>query len=813
MRYLGILLFILTTSFGLAQSELEGLVLDPDGVPCIGAIVRIQNEAAVVNSQGSFSISNLQEGQFELSVDYGIYDWQETIVLEKGKNFRNIEMQRSLKYEAIVVKGTRVSENMPFAHENVDKEELEEQSYGQDVPFILRWTPSMVVTSDAGTGIGYTGMRIRGSDPTRINVTVNGIPMNDAESQGVFWVNTPDLMASASDVQIQRGVGTSTNGAGAFGASVHINLDQFSEEPQASVALGAGSFGTLRTNLQFQSGLLSDHWYVEGRISRIQSDGYVDRASADLESNYLNLRYLFKNGAIRAYYFGGHERTYQAWNGLPVQYIDDPDLRTFNTAGTEKSGSPYEDEVDDYGQDHFQLHWDQQWGAYHHTFSLHYTRGAGFFEQYKANQSMLDYGLNPIALGGESIDETDLIRRRWLDNDFYGFVYAANLSLQRFGQLQFGGAMHRYDGRHFGEVIWAEFAGEGAEKDLLYYDNDAIKDDFNAYLKWNLPIFNRGLLYTDLQIRNITYSFRGVTDLGQFLPQSDQLTFFNPKVGFNYDWSDDQHSYLSVAVGHREPNRDDYTESPEGQRPNAEQLIDLEAGHEWNWGSGGLRANAYYMHYNDQLVLTGLINDVGASVRTNVDRSYRAGIELVLGQRLTKSLEWNANATFSRDRILNHSAFIDNWDTGGQEEVFFDQTPIAFSPSFVGMTGLKYNLPLSRKHALELEWLHKYVGRQFLDNTGSQGRSLDPYYFSDFHIRWQSKLKGVGDLQFQLVVNNLWDHLFTTNGWTYRYRTESFDPTESDPYSVSAKEEGQYHMIGLYPQAGRNFMFNIQLKF
>lgn len=816
MRFFICLLMLLLSQFSYSQIQLSGKVLDTEKEPCIGAIVEIQNKSAVANAAGQFEISGLKKGESILKITYGVYKWEERLDLQKDREI-TIEMKRSVVYDAIIVEGTRVDESMPFTHVEVKEDEIEDQSYGQDVPFILKWKPSMVVTSDAGTGIGYTGMRIRGSDPTRINVTINGIPLNDAESQAVFWVNTPDLLASASDVQIQRGVGTSTNGAGAFGASVHLNLNKFSQQPYGRVEAGLGSFNTYRFNTQLSTGLLNDHWYFEGRLSRISSDGYIDRGSAELRSEYLSGRYLYKNGSVRAYYFGGNEVTYQAWNGVPVQYVDNDSLRTFNSAGTERPGEPYEDEVDNYGQDHYQLHWDHDWGNINTTLSFHYTKGAGFFEQYMADASFSSYNLDPINIGGEIIDQTDLIQRRWLDNDFYGSVFSAEWRPGAGRSIQFGGAYHRYKGRHFGEVIWAQFLGDDILEDHIYYDNDAVKTDANVYVKWTEEVWRNLNFFVDLQVRNILYEFRGVTNEGQFLPQDDRLTFFNPKAGFTKRWQNGDQSYLSFALGQREPNRDDYTENPPSQRPSPEKLYNLEAGHSLGWQSGGLELTAYYMYYEDQLILTGEINNVGEYSRTNVPSSYRLGLEVAFQQQLNTGLDLYGNLTLSRNRINEFSSFVDNWDTGEQIEEKYSNTPIAFSPNVIAAAGLKYDVytyqTANGKGDIGIEWQHKYVGQQFLDNTGSDIRSLDAYYYSDIHLRWDSPIGSLNNLGVQLVVRNIWNNLYETNGWTYRYRTESFNPVESDPYSIAGARPDFYNQIGLYPQAGINFLLTVGLEF
>ena len=612
-----------------SQSKLFGKITD-QGEPLIGATIIISGTTIGTSSDidGNYNIPDLSDGWYTLDVSYTGSSYQ-TKVNVQGDTKLDIELSPSVEFDDVIVSATRATNQTPMTYTNIGKEALEANNLGQDVPFLLKWTPSAVVTSDAGTGIGYTGIRIRGSDPSRINVTINGIPLNDSESQGVFWVDLPDFVSSTNDIQIQRGVGTSTNGAGAFGATINLNTNKLHKEAYAQVSNTIGSFNTWKRNVTLGSGLLNNRFTLDGRYSNITSDGYIDRGSADMDSYYFSGAYLGDQTSIRMNVFSGHEVTYQAWNGVPAQFILSDDLRTFNTAGTEKSGEPHDNEVDDYRQTHYQLHLNQTINsALNLSGALHYTKGEGFFEQYKGGQDLVDYGFENIVLGDTTILETDLIRRRWLDNDFYGATYALNYNSSNF-DLTVGGAWNKYLGAHFGEVIWAEYMSNGELGDR-YYDNDAEKTDFNIYGKTILKLGSNIFPYLDLQYRRVGYQFLGLNANGENVDQEVELNFFNPKIGLTIEFDNNAQTYASIAIANREPNRNDYTESSPTSRPEHETLYNAELGYRKKSGKFGYAINGYYMLYKNQLVVTGQINDVGEYTRINVPDSYRAGIELEL---------------------------------------------------------------------------------------------------------------------------------------------------------------------------------------
>lgn len=694
------------------------------------------------------------------------------------------------KLTELVVEATRVDDSTPFTYTNIDKVELEQRNLGQDVPYLLRATPSVVSTSDAGAGVGYTGIRIRGVDPTRINVTINGIPVNDAESHGVFWVNLPDITSSVENIQIQRGVGTSTNGAAAFGASINLQTSTSRTEPFAEVNTGIGSFNTQKANILLGSGLMENGWMFEGRLSKIVSDGFIDRASADLNSFYLSGSKRGAKSLLKADVFSGKEITYQAWYGIEQSVLESGN-RTFNEAGTEKSGDPYENQVDNYRQDYYQLHYSYEL-AYNWTAnaSLHYTKGQGYFEEYKADQTLEDYGITSTVN-----TDSDLIRRRWLDNDYYGGVFSSKYQGYNW-DLTFGGGVHQYDGDHFGEVIWARDAGDSETRDR-YYDNTGNKFDANVYGKFNYELTDRINAYADAQIRTINYDFVGLfNDQSTMslvpIEENDKLTFFNPKVGLVYRDFDGDRAFISFAVASKEPTREEYVNSTRQSRPTQETLYNVEAGYHKEFDSFYLGANAYGMFYKDQLVLTGQVNDVGAYIRDNVENSYRIGLELEGAVCFTDQFQWALNATVSQNKIEQVAEFIDDYDNGGQIERIFNDTDIAFSPNFIGTSVLSFS-----ESGFTGELLSKYISKQYLDNTQNDARSIDPYLVNDLRLSY--KLSELGILKAitgTLMVNNILDAEYETNGYTFGF-------------VAGGEQRFNYY----YPQAGRNFLFQVKWEF
>ena len=805
---LGIILLLLSTHV-MAQYSIQGKVINENGEKLIGASVFLKGtrHAAIADESGAFALDNIPTGTYQLKLSYvGYEDYEENITVD-GDIIKNITLEGSMfGLDEIEINATWVERTQPFSYSNVDKETIEKTNLGQDVPYILKWTPSTVVTSDAGAGVGYTGIRIRGSDPTRINVTINGIPLNDSESQSVFWVDLPDFLASTSQVQIQRGVGTSTNGAGAFGASINLNTSQIHINPYALLNTSIGSFDTYKYSVGLGTGLMNDKFSIDARYSKITSDGYIDRASSDLSSYMFSAAKVSDNSSLRLNIFHGAELTYQAWNGLPFQLLETD--RTFNPSGTEKASEPHDNEVDDYKQTHVQLLYNLSINeSTRINLAGHYTKGRGFFEQYKAGQDLIDYGL--------SDDEelaSDLIRRRWLDNDFIGVTYALE---KTFGLSTFmlGGAYNTYLGRHFGEVIWTEEAVD-IPRDHTYYDNDGTKNDFNVYAKLNHALSNQLYLFGDLQYRRVDYSFLGFNADLQNVDQTVQLNFFNPKLGITYVPSKQTRLYTSFAVAHREPNRNDYTESSPASRPDPERLYDLEIGAEYNSNKLSTAMNLYYMSYKDQLVLNGQLNDVGAAIRENIASSYRAGIELMLGYQFTSALSSLFSSTLSSNKAKDYIEFIDSWDTGEQESINRGTTNLAFSPSLILSNDLQIDISklLNWDADFTFNFLTKYVGEQYIDNTSSENAKLDGYLYNDIMLSYGFKQKWAQNVRLTLQVNNVLNSLYVSNAWTYRFRSEAYDPTPDDAYA-RPEGNGYYNLTGLYPQAGRHFLLGLSAKF
>jgi iron complex outermembrane recepter protein len=721
----------------------------------------------------------------------------------------------SLLLQTVVIQATRTGEGSPVPHTNIGAEAIARTYHAQDIPFLLSNVPSLVETSDAGAGIGYTGLRIRGSDQTRINVTINGIPLNDAESQNVFWVDLPDLAASAAEIQVQRGVGASTNGAGAFGGTINLDLSRVQAEPFASLTNTLGSFNTRKHSLYTGTGLLGGRFAFTGRLSTLSSDGYVDRATARLQSAHLSGAYVDERQSLQFHLLSGHEKTYQAWFGLPAQYLDDPALRRYNPAGTERPGSPYPEEVDDYGQQHYLLHYKRflKQGLYLQL-NGHYTRGAGFYEQYRSDQDLADYGFPALVLPDTTLSTTDLVRRRWLDNHFFGstFVLRWTPSINppfflRGPEFALGGGAHRYLGQHFGELTWASIST--VPKDTRYYDNDADKTDVNLYGQMNMHWKGGLSSYVDLQVRQVRYNFDGID---QFLNPVDQqalLTFWNPKFGINWAVNDRWNTRLFYGVGNREPNRDDFTQSTPASRPRPERLRDLEAGIVRNSGKSLLSANLYYMHYRDQLVLDGRINDVGAYIRTNIPTSYRLGLELESQWHPSEWWSLFGNLALSRNRIPEFMEFLDVWDTGEQRAVTHRNTDIAFSPNAIGQAGATlHTLHRIPRHTLDFTLSGKYVGKQFLDNTNNPITALDAYGFADLRLNYSFRPAAGRHISLIASVQNLFDAQFVSNGWTYRFVSEGFDERPFNPYT-RLEGNGVYNQTGYFPQAGRNWMLTV----
>ena len=679
----------------------------------------------------------------------------------------------------VTVSSVRAKDKNPITFTNVSKEEIAPRNLGQDVPVLLQYLPSVVSTTDAGNGVGYTYMRVRGSDGSRINVTLNGVPFNDSESQGTFFVNLPDFASSLESVQLQRGVGTSTNGAGAFGASLNMATKSYQEKSYAEISNSFGSFNTRKHTLSFGTGL-HNNFELNGRISNIASDGFIDRATSNMFGYFFNANYVKESTLVKFMAFGGKEKTYQAWYG-----IEDPEKlrndRTFNPAGMyfDENGNMqfYDDETDNYWQNHFQLHWTEKWSdKWISNAALHYTIGKGYFEQYKEDADLTDYNLP--AFNGNLI--SDLVRKRWLDNDFFGATFSLNYKTAK-TDLLFGGAANRYLGLHYGEVIWTQNYIPNPNR---YYDNYGNKDDVNFYTKASYNVTDKLNLFADLQYRMVFYDATSV----KFDDVNDTFRFFNPKAGLNYQLDDKNAFYGYFGIANKEPRRDDY----ESGAIKPERLFDYELGWKYNTKKVKLYANAFYMRYNDQLVLTGDLNDVGSPIFTNSGKSYRLGLEVESTIALTDKLILNPNFTLSKNK--NEDFY---YEINGAVQNL-GNTNIAYSPDFIFGNRFSY-LPVK---GLQLSLLSKFVGEQFMGNIDSENSILDSYFINDFNASYDWQInKGVKSIVFSALVNNIFDVEYESNGYFYTYDDNSSGSTVT------------YSGAGFYPQAGINFLLGISLKF
>jgi len=729
-----------------------------------------------------------------------------------------VKQQDSTKIEAldeVLLSSTRAKDKTPVAFTNITKDQLESSNLGQDLPILLDQLPSVVTTSDAGSGVGYTGIRVRGTDATRVNVTINGIPYNDSESQGTFWVNMPDFVSSVEDIQLQRGVGTSSNGSGAFGASLNLKTLNPSTEGYATTTNAIGSFGTRKHNLSVGSGI-KKNFYAEARLSKIQSDGYIDRASSDLKSFYTEAGYITDKTQIKALVFGGNQQTYQSWNGAPEAVVNDDlegiqafidrnyssDEEAYNllNAGRTYNSYTYDNQVDNYEQTHYQLHGSHQFSSHFSAnLSGNFTKGAGYFEQFKDGEELGDY----FPGHDNATDEGDVIRRRWLDNEFTAIVYSLNYKKDQLN-LYLGGGYNTYKGDHYGEIIWDSFSTAVPIRDK-YYTSVGEKKDYSTYLKAEYNVTPRLFAFADVQYRAVNYSSIGLSSDLEPIDVEKEYRFFNPKLGLSYKIDNYNSVYGSFAVANREPNRDDLTKNP--ITPKAERLNDFEFGFKHRTSAFYATANLYYMSYKDQLVLTGDLDNAGDAIRENVADSYRAGIEVQVGYKASDKLRIDANATFSKNKIetFNYIVYdtqydLDTFDTVSYAPVAteYKDTDISFSPEVIAGGTLTYS-PLQD---FNLSLISKYVGKQYLDNTSSTSKSIDAYFVNNINASYKINPTWIKEVSFNLLVNNIFNAEYVSNGYTYSY---FYRPENSGDDAIT---ENFY-----YPQATTNFLLGMTLKF
>ena len=783
----------------LAQFNISGKVIDKENHDIlIGAHVSLKelNLITVTDENGDFIFENIDKGTYTLEATYlGFKNYSSDIKVVNNTKIKIAMSIDSMMEDEIIVTSSRVGEKTPLTYSEISSEELKRSNQGADLPFLLQNTPSVVVTSDAGAGVGYTSMRVRGSDLTRINVTLNGIPVNDAESNLVYFVDLPDLASSVDNIQIQRGVGNSSNGAAAFGASINIKTDEQTTEPFARLSSTFGSFNTLKNTINFSSGRNDNGFNFNGRISKINSDGYIDRAYSDLFSYQLSASWSDENDFLKFMIMNGKEETYQAWNGTPKDSLaTNP---TFNPSGMmyDKDGNfigYYENEIDKYDQSYYQIH-------YAHSFSQNMTltasafltTGKGYYENYKNDKSFSSYGLPFFVIGDTVIESVNLIQQKWLDNKYYGFNIAMNHKVRRF-DLNYGGSWNRYDGDHFGIINWAEY---GVPLNYRWYENTGNKQYYNTFISANYELNKHLNLFAEMQYRHINYSIEGIHDDLNDVTQHHLFNFWNPKGGIFYSINDNNSAYFSVAYSNREPNRDIYTDADEIQRERVthEKLTDYELGYSYINRKMALNANIFYMDYKDQLVMTGEINNVGNTIMTNVDKSYRLGLEGSAAFQFNRYFALDFNFALSQNKILNYVDYVDNYDADwnylGQIEDNLGATDISFSPNIIG--GLNFKVtPINH---LDIVFQEKYVGRQYIDNTSTLSRSLDPYFVSNVNINYEWKQTLFKDLNFNLSVNNIFNSKYCSNAWVYK--------------AIVGGEE--YIEDGYFSQAGINFMFSV----
>lgn len=779
----------------ISQINISGKVFDNTNSALYGAIVSTNNGKIVVTTDkfGYFELSNLPPAEYSITVSYVGFDKEvQKISLTKNTQLTFELNPNSLnELDGVIIRATRASDKTPVAYSTVKSAEIQRNNTGQDVPYILKNMPSVVITSDAGAGVGYSQMWIRGTDLTRINVTIDGIPMNDPESHSVYWVNIPDFSSSLDNIQIQRGVGVSTNGAGAFGATVNLKTNRLHSESYAEITNGYGSFNTIRNSVKLGSGKINDHFVFDARLSRQTSDGYIDRARSNLKSFYLSGTYFNKKTMIKATIFSGFEETYQAWNGVPKYMLDTN--RTFNKY-------TYDNEIDHYVQSHYHLRGVHKFSdKISADLSTFYIKGQGYFEQYKENQDYKDYGIEQPQINGTTVTSTDLIRRKWLDNDFFGINYNVIYDKNPLNVI-IGGSWSNYLGNHYGDIIWLQYAGNTKLR-TRWYQNAGIKADLNSYAKISYNIINKLNIYTDLQYHLINYSLAGIKDnTAKIEIKPKQYGFFNPKFGVLFNPNNTMKLYLSFAVANREPRRSDFVDAPDNKIPLPERLFDYELGYKLNTNNIAFEANLYYMDYKNQLILTGEINDVGDPIYTNTAKSYRQGIELIFSTHLIKILDWSANVTLSQNKIDDFTEHVDNWsywDDPANQDLQIDRhigkTNISFSPEIIANSVISIK-PLK---FIRIDFASHYVARQYIDNTSNKSRSIDPYLVNDIQLNFEFNSHFVKKINLSLKINNIFNEKYETNAWVYSYF-----------------QNGTRNALdGYFPQAGINYMINLSLNF
>ncbi len=781
-----------------AQFSMTGVVRNAETKePLSRAHVLVNNQlkAEVTNKKGEFSFNGLKAGTYVIHVSYmGFETANETIVVKGNQQVEIFLTPKAILSDEVVVSATRADGKTPTTFQDISKNDIRKANDARNITSVIDQAVSVVTTSDAGTGIGNVGYRLRGTDETRINVTIDGVPLNDPESQGAWFVNLPDFASSVDNLQIQRGVGTSSNGAAAFGASMNFQTLKFQPKAYAEINEVAGSFNTFKHNVNFGTGLLDGKISVDGRLSKITSDGYMDRSAANLNSSSLAVSYFGKKNMIKFMMLTGKEKTDQSWDGVPSNVLDTN--RTFNGIGGyyDANGQKkyYANEIDNYSQTRYHLTFAHEFNSkLNLTAAAFYTRGYGYYEQYKDNVKYKKYGLSDQIIGMDTLKKTDLVRRKFLDNHFYGLTLSTTYKPNSKLSATLGGGANNYEGDHYGKIIWMQYSGN-MPSEFDYYKGAGNKQDVNVYGKVNYQLWEKLNLWADVQVRNIVYKITGTDGDLRDISQTHNWTFVNPKAGLSYDINPSNQVYFSYAVANREPTRSNLVEAVDSLRPTPETLNDFELGYHFISKKLIVNTNLYYMDYKNQLVYTGEINDVGASFMKNVEKSHRAGIEISAIWQPIRQFRWQANATFSQNKIQNFTEFVDDWDTWGQRDTLIGTTNIALSPDVIAASTITY-LPIS---TLELSLQTKYVGNQYIDNSSSSDRMLDAYLVNNLILRYSFKPKFVKEISLFFSMNNIFNQMYVANAWIYSYYEGGERKAED----------------GYFPQAGRNFMGGISIK-
>jgi iron complex outermembrane receptor protein len=805
-KYFAVFLIMIVISIldsGLAGQEISGKVTDEKGYPMSGAAVVIKDSflGTYTNSGGSFYLKLAREGKYNLEFSFLGHKSVKQEVIVKNKISVNITLiPEEIMTGEVIVNSTRAGNKTPVTFTNVGRELIEKGNSGQDMPFLISLTPSLVETSETGTGIGYTGLRIRGTDGTRINVTLDGIPLNDAESQQVFWVDLPDLASSVDNIQVQRGVGTSSNGSGAFGASINIETKSPDNKPFAEISSAFGSFKTFKNTLSTGTGLLSDKFVFQMRLSEIKSDGYIQRTKVNNRSAYISGVYVSGKSRLRANLILGEEHTGISWWGVPKEMLSIN--RRYNPAGefTDQAGNVlhYNNESDNYKQNHFQLIY--SWNINRNLFlstALHYTFGQGYYEEYRAKQALSDYGLSSYYSDDILITSTDLIRQKWMSNDFPGMVFSFSYNKGKI-EAKIGGGINTYQGDNFGRIIWMRNAGD-TEKDKQWYLNKSEKNEANIYGKINYKLSDRLNLFGDLNYRYIYYRIKGPDDDLRILSEDHHFNFFNPKAGIFFTISSNQDAFLSFAIGNKEPTRSDYKEASGDNQatPKPETLFDAEAGYNMRSNVAGVGINYFLMYYKDQLVPTGQLSNVGYPIMTNVEKSYRTGLEISAGIKPLRLINWDFNLTVSANKIMGFTEYYTDHITMDNTYLYknkkLGEVDLAYSPSIISSSDITLNF----SEKLKMHFITKFVGSQYFDNTMNRERMLSPYLFNNVRLDYSLPITKIRSTDVQLYINNILNNMYENNAYGGNW------------YEDGTENSWSYY----FPQAGINFLLKISLLF